>query len=117
MIQLQNCSLTTITYTHYEFVTLGVMHSIRRQHQFHCVSLICVYYIGHKHEHFYTQELPTFPENTGSLPAISGVHVAQPLVLCIVFCCFIFTHRLEWSDVFTHRLEWRDVLTHRLEWS
>ena len=89
MIQLQNCCLTTITYTHYEFVTLGVMHSIRRQHQFHCVSLICVYYIGHKHEHFYTQELPTFPENTGSLPAISGVHVAQPLVLCIVFCCFI----------------------------
>ena len=51
--------------------------------------MVCVYYIGHKYEHFCTQELLTFSENKGSLPAISGVHVAQPLVFCIVFCRFI----------------------------
>ena len=36
------------------------------------------------------QELITLPEHTSSLPDISGVYVAQSLVLCVMFCKSLF---------------------------
>jgi len=32
------------------------------------------------------QEQPTLPEHMGPHPDVSGVHVAQSLVFCLVFC-------------------------------
>jgi len=36
------------------------------------------------------QELLTLPEHMSASPVFSGVHFAQPLVFCVMFCRSLF---------------------------
>jgi hypothetical protein len=77
----------------YVFIHKPRMCSVCRNHNPVLFSFMSYYLVCNKSNTTGStceQELKTLPEHLHSLPVIRGIHVAQSLVFCVMFCRLLF---------------------------